>query len=158
MSQSKKTALPWMVVSALIIVFDQWSKYFVITHLTDTSIVHVLPFLNFILSFNQGAAFGFLHAESGWQIYFLSAISVLASLLLLVWLCRTPRFQWFHAMCISFVLGGAVGNLIDRIRLHMVIDFIDFHVKNWHYATFNVADSFVCMGAIGLIVSCGWRN
>lgn len=150
--KKNKTALPWVMLSVFIIALDQWSKYVVVTHLTEASVVRVLPFLNFILSFNAGSAFGFLNDQPGWQIYFLSIISVAVSLILVVWLFRIARSAWLLALPISLVLGGALGNLIDRIRFGYVIDFIDFHVKNWHYATFNVADSFVCVGAVCLIL------
>lgn len=147
-----KTAWPWIFLSVLIIALDQWSKYFVTTHFTETTIFHVFPFLNFILRFNNGAAFSFLGRASGWQIYLLSGISAAISVILMVWLSRLSRSAWCLALPISLILGGAIGNLIDRVRLHFVIDFIDFHVGNWHYATFNVADSAVCVGATFLIL------
>lgn len=147
-----KSALSWIVVSVLIVALDQWSKYFVTTHFSEATTVSVAPFLNFILRFNDGAAFSFLGAEGGWQIYLLSAISISISLILIVWLYRIARSEWCLAIPLSFVLGGAVGNLIDRLRLGFVVDFIDFHVKNWHFATFNVADSFVCVGATLLVL------
>jgi signal peptidase II len=136
----------------VIIGLDQLSKYIVIHTLNVTSVVHVLPFLNIIQRFNTGAAFSFLSTQAGWQIYLLSGISVLVSLVLIVWLSRMPRHEWWNALPIALVLGGAIGNLIDRVRFGFVIDFIDFHVGNWHYATFNIADSAVCVGAMWLVL------
>ena len=108
--------------------------------------------MNIIQRFNAGAAFSFLSNEGGWQIYVLSGIAVLVSFGLIVWLYRMPRYEWWNALPVSLVLGGALGNLIDRVRFGVVVDFIDFHVHNWHYATFNIADAAVCVGAAWLIL------
>lgn len=147
-----KKALPWIFISALIIALDQITKYIVLTHLTEQSVVHVFPFLNFILSFNAGASFGFLGAQNGWQVYLLSGVSIIVSVVLVIWLSRLSRSEWVLALPVSLVLGGALGNLIDRIRFGYVTDFIDFHVRNWHFATFNVADSAVSVGATWLVL------
>lgn len=151
MKKNKKSSL-WIVLSLFIIACDQFTKYYVVKNFTEQTVVHVLPFLNFILRFNPGASFSFLGNASGWQVYFLSGISIIVSLILIVWLCRLPRTEWLTALPVSLVLGGALGNLIDRIRFGFVTDFIDFHVHGWHYATFNVADSAVCVGAMWLMV------
>jgi signal peptidase II len=150
-SQSKK-AWPFLFVSLLIVIADQLVKYYFLTNYNIHTVVNVFPFLNFILRFNPGAAFSFLGSQQGWQIYLLSAISIIVSGVLIGWLCRLSRQEWWIALPVSFVLGGAIGNLIDRLRFGVVIDFIDFHIGNWHYATFNVADSFVCIGAFWIIV------
>lgn len=147
-----KTAWPWIFLSLLIVVLDQFIKYLVIRDISITQTVTVFPFLNLILRYNAGAAFSFLNSASGWQIYLLSSISISVSVILIIWLCYTPRREWWTAMPISLVIGGALGNLIDRIHDGYVIDFIDFHIKTWHYATFNIADSAVCVGATWLIV------
>lgn len=150
--QKNQTAVSWILLSILIIALDQWSKYFVAMSFTQTTVIHVLPFLNFILRFNDGAAFSFLNHQSGWQIYFLSGISMTISIILTIWLCRIKRSDGWVAMPVSFILGGAIGNFIDRVRLHVVIDFIDFHVGHWHFATFNVADAAVSVGATCLVL------
>lgn len=147
-----KTASSWVFLSLLIIVVDQLSKYVVAHHIAATQTVKVCAFLNFILRYNAGAAFSFLGAASGWQVYLLSGISITVSVVLIIWLSRLPRSEWLTALPISLVIGGALGNLIDRIHYGYVIDFIDFHIKTWHYATFNVADSAVCVGATWLIL------
>ena len=152
MISSRKKALPWIFISAFIIVLDQITKYIVLTHLTEQSVIHVLPFLNFILRFNAGASFSFLGNASGWQVYLLSGISIFVSIILIIWLSRLPRSEWVLALPVSMVLGGALGNLIDRVRFGYVTDFIDFHVRNWHFATFNVADSAVTVGATWLVL------
>jgi signal peptidase II len=151
MNKTKK-ASPWILVSVCIIICDQLTKYWIVKNFTEQTKIHVLPFLNFILRFNPGASFSFLGNEGGWQVYFLSGISIVVSFILCVWLCRLPRSEWMIAFPVSLVLGGAIGNLIDRIRVGFVTDFIDFHIHGWHYATFNIADSAVCVGATWLIV------
>lgn len=147
-----KKAWPWIAVSIVIIALDQLTKYFVLMHFTDQTVFRVSPFLNFILRFNAGAAFSFLGNAEGWQIYLLSGISIIISVALIIWLCRLSRSTWQLAFPISFILGGALGNLIDRVRFGYVIDFVDFHIGHWHYATFNIADSAVCVGAITLVL------
>ncbi|OGT43456.1 MAG: signal peptidase II [Gammaproteobacteria bacterium RIFCSPHIGHO2_12_FULL_40_19] len=149
---NQKTAWPWIFVSLFIIVCDQLTKYFILQHLTEQSVVHVFPFLNFILRFNAGASFSFLGNASGWQIYLLVGISAVVSVILISWLTRLPRNEWWTTLPISLVLGGALGNLIDRVRFGYVTDFIDFYVGNWHFATFNVADSAVSVGAAWLVL------
>lgn len=147
-----KTAWPWVGLSVLIILLDQYVKYWVLHHVTDQQTISLLPFLNIILRFNSGAAFSFLGNQDGWQVYFFSVISVLVSVVLFVWLCRLCRSDWMVAAPVSLVLGGALGNLIDRIHYGFVVDFIDFHINLWHFATFNIADSAVCVGAACLIL------
>lgn len=147
-----KTAWPWLILSFAIILLDQGAKHLVVSHVTALDEVHLLPFLNIILRFNAGAAFSFLGGQSGWQVYLLSVISVVVSVMLVAWLSQLPRREWWVACPVSLVLGGALGNLIDRIQYHYVIDFIDFHVGSWHFATFNIADAAVSVGATWLIV------
>ena len=122
-----KTAWPWLLLSALIILLDQVSKHLVLAHVTALDVVRVFPFLNIILRLNAGAAFSFLGSESGWQIYLLSVISVVVSVVLVAWLSQLPRREWWIAAPVSLVLGGALGNLIDRIHYGYVIDFVDFN-------------------------------
>ena len=147
-----KTAWPWLLLSALIILLDQVSKHLVLAHVTALDVVRVFPFLNIILRLNAGAAFSFLGSESGWQIYLLSVISVVVSVVLVAWLSQLPRREWWIAAPVSLVLGGALGNLIDRIHYGYVIDFVDFHLVDWHFATFNIADAAVSIGATWLII------
>ncbi|HLB56316.1 MAG TPA: signal peptidase II [Coxiellaceae bacterium] len=147
-----KKAIPWIFLSAFIIALDQFTKYLVLCHITRHTVIRIFPFLNFILSFNAGASFGFLGAQNGWQIYLLSGVSITVSVILIVWLCYLKRSEWMTALPVSLVLGGALGNLIDRIRFGFVTDFVDFHIGHWHFATFNVADSAVSVGATWLVL------
>lgn len=147
-----KTKWLWIVLSLLIVLLDQWSKNLVTHHLVPGDSINILPFLNLTLSYNNGAAFGFFNQTGGWQIYALTIFSFLVSLLLLIGLLCTHRRQKWLALSLSLILGGAFGNLIDRFRLHYVIDFIDFHFRSWHFATFNVADAAVTLGVILLFM------
>lgn len=142
----------WLVVSAFVVLLDQWSKYWVMTHMHPSEAIRLLPWLNIVLRFNQGAAFSFLSAAGGWQVLFLIVFVFAVSVTILVWLLRLPANESLSALALSLLLGGAVGNLIDRIRFGYVIDFIDFHIRSWHYATFNIADSAVCLGAFFLFI------
>ncbi|MBS0350707.1 MAG: lipoprotein signal peptidase [Proteobacteria bacterium] len=147
-----REAAAWFLVSALVIVLDQFSKYLVMNYLYVEQPVTLLPFFNLILRYNQGAAFSFLGQAGGWQVLFLSLISIVVIIILLIWLLRLTYPNSWIACGISLVIGGAAGNLIDRLRFSVVIDFFDFHVSNWHYATFNVADSAIVVGVIMLLL------
>ena len=152
MMMKTKKASPWLSLSALVIVFDQITKYRVVRHWAMGESIKILPFLNFTLNYNTGAAFSFLGAENGWQLYAFSALSFAIAILLIAWLSRTRRSDYVMAIGLSLVIGGALSNFIDRVFLGYVVDFIDFHIKDWHYATFNFADSAICIGAFLLMI------
>ena len=139
----------WIVV--LVVLLDQASKYLAEEFLILHQPVAIMPFLNFTLAYNTGAAFSFLHQAGGWQNTFFIVIALLMSLVLLVMLYKTPRRDLQLAISLWLVLGGALGNVIDRLRLQKVVDFIDFYVGEWHFATFNVADMAISIGAFLLI-------
>lgn len=146
-----KNAWPWLLLSVIVIAIDQLSKLYLNAHLTLGQPVEVLPFFNLTLAYNTGAAFSFLGEQAGWQIWVFASISLVVSIILMVWLLKTPRSEALLACSLSLILGGAVGNSIDRVLYGYVIDFADFHIGSWHFATFNVADSAVCIGA-GLLI------
>ncbi len=150
---SKKTALSWLWLSAFIVLLDQVSKYWVVNHLLYQDSIYLLPFLNVTHVYNSGAAFAFLSRAGGWQIYFFAALAFVITIFFMLWLRRTPRNFYWRAMGLALIIGGAVGNLIDRVLLHYVVDFIDFHIKGWHFATFNIADAAVSVGALCLLIS-----
>jgi signal peptidase II len=143
----------WLVLSVIVVILDQVSKCYAVEYLHFGESLRVLPFFSLTISYNPGAAFSFLGTAGGWQVYLLTAISIVMSVILLVWLLRFPSGYKIRALGVSLVLGGAVGNLIDRIRLNYVIDFLDFHLKTWHYPIFNLADTAISIGAILLIWS-----
>ena len=139
-------------IAPLVVIVDQISKYLAEEYLQLHQPFAVIPFLNFTLAYNTGAAFSFLHQAGGWQNTFFIWVAVLMSVVLLVMLYRAPRNQLQFTVAVWLVLGGAVGNLIDRLRLQKVVDFIDFYVGDWNFATFNVADMAISIGAFLLVV------
>ena len=155
MSEQKapqKPAWTWLWLSLVVIAIDQFSKYLVNTTLPYNKPLVLLPFFNFTLRYNAGAAFGFLGSENGWQVLLLMAVTIIVVCGLIVWLVRTPRSDWLTASALTLILGGACGNLIDRIQLGYVVDFLDFHIGAWQFATFNLADTAICIGAFFLII------
>lgn len=147
-----RKAAPWFLLSILVIMIDQFTKHLILQHISMGETIRLLPFFNFILSFNQGSAFGFLNQASGWQVLFFSAISVVVIIVLLIWLLRLTYPNAWTACAIGLVIGGAAGNLIDRLRFSVVVDFLDFHLGSWHYATFNFADSAIVAGVLMLLL------
>ncbi len=145
-------ATPWFLVSILVILLDQFTKFLVMSYLYVEQPLRLLPFFNLILRYNQGAAFSFLGGAGGWQILFLSIISIVVIIALLIWLLRLSYPSTWTACALSLIIGGAAGNLIDRIRFSFVIDFFDFHIGSWHYATFNLADSAIVVGVFMLLL------
>ena len=149
----KPNALPWLLLSLLVIGLDQLTKIIAVTALTPVGSIPVIPgFLNWTLAFNPGAAFSFLASEDGWQRWLFAILAIGVSAVLAFWLARTPRRDWRNAVPLALIIGGALGNLIDRLRLGHVIDFIHVHYQQWNYPAFNIADSAICIGAVLLIV------
>lgn len=146
------SSLRWFLFSIFVILLDQASKYWITHSLQVEESMRLSPFFNFTLRYNQGGAFSFLREAGGWQIIFLSAVSILVIIALSIWLLRLHYPNTWTACALSLVIGGAAGNLIDRLRLGNVIDFFDFHIGDWHYATFNVADSAIVIGIIMLLL------
>lgn len=138
-------------ISGLVVALDQASKYAAAKYLVRYAEVELLPFLNLTLVYNAGAAFGFLSGGSGWQNFLFSAIAVVACVAIFVMLRGLRPGDWVLAAALTLILGGALGNLIDRLAHGYVIDFIDFHFGGWHFWTFNIADSAITIGAIALI-------
>ncbi|RDI99764.1 lipoprotein signal peptidase [Dyella solisilvae] len=150
----KSNALPWLWLSAVVIVLDQLSKWWALTSLQPAGTPHpVIPgFLNWTLAFNTGAAFSFLANGSGWQRWFFVLLAVVISGVLVVWLARTARSDWKTAMPLALIIGGALGNLIDRLHASQVTDFIHVYFRDWSYPVFNLADCGITVGAVMLVV------
>ncbi|MFA5531227.1 MAG: signal peptidase II [Thiohalomonadaceae bacterium] len=141
----------WLWLSALVVVIDQVTKTLASNLLNLYEAVPVLPGLNLTLMHNTGAAFSFLSEEGGWQRWFFAAIALVVSTLLVLWLRRLPAAQrWLH-IAIALVIGGAIGNVWDRVVLGYVVDFIDVYAGRWHWPAFNVADSAITVGAVMLL-------
>jgi signal peptidase II len=144
--------LKWLWVSALVIVLDQLTKLWAGASLNYAEPVAILPSFNVTLLHNTGAAFSFLSQAGGWQRWFFAVIAVVISAVLLVWLKRLKPEQRWLAVALTLVLGGALGNVWDRITLGYVIDFIDVYYQSWHWPAFNIADSAIFVGAVMLII------
>lgn len=142
----------WGWLALLIVFADQLSKYLAETYLVLHQPVAIIPFFNFTLAYNTGAAFSFLHQAGGWQNTFFIVVALLMSMVLFVMLYRTPSKELQFSLALWLVLGGAVGNVIDRLRIQKVVDFIDFYIADWHFATFNIADIAISIGAFLLIM------
>ena len=142
----------WLWLTLLVILVDQWTKRLVTSRLDEFEAVVLLPVLDFMRLHNEGAAFSFLSNASGWQRWFFITLAIGVSGGILVWLRRLPaRGQNLLAAGLCLVMGGALGNVIDRTRLGHVIDFIRVHYAEWYFPAFNVADSAITIGA-GLLI------
>ena len=137
----------WLSLSALIVAVDQTAKYAVIQSLAIGKAIAVTPFFNLVLVYNPGAAFSFLSDAAGWQRWLFVAIALAASAWIVWLLNRYPR-QTLFSLALSLVLAGAAGNVVDRIFLGAVVDFLDVHAFGWHWPAFNVADSAITCGAV----------
>ncbi|NNJ78524.1 MAG: lipoprotein signal peptidase [Xanthomonadales bacterium] len=142
----------WLLVSAMVIVLDWQTKQLASYYLQLYRSEEVFSWLNITLAHNYGAAFSFLADAGGWQRWFFVSLASVISVVLLVWLVRLPRREWATALGLALILGGAIGNVVDRVRLGYVVDFIDVHFGGWHYPAFNVADSAITCGVILLLV------
>ena len=150
----KPNALIWLLLSALVIGLDQWSKAWVLSSLPEFTPVPVIDgFWNWYRTYNTGAAFSFLADAGGWQTVFFTALALAISGLLGWWLWRTPRGDWRQALPYALVIGGALGNVIDRLIHGHVIDFIQWHWRGHYWLAFNIADAAIIGGAIGIAVS-----
>lgn len=141
----------YFIVSVLVIILDQASKFWAIHTLVPFESDYILPFFNFTLAFNTGAAFSFLHNAGPWHHWLFAGISLGMSIFIIIWMFRLPKTELLSLLGLSLVLGGALGNLIDRAHLGAVIDFIQVHYQNHYWPTFNIADSAICIGA-GLLM------
>ena len=146
----------WLPATILLIVLDQLSKAWIVRHFSYGESLALLPVLNIDLRYNPGAAFSFLADATGWQRWFFAGLAIVGGLGILVWLRRlNARTQWVLALGLCFILAGAIGNLIDRLRLGHVIDFIEAHWKDASFPAFNLADSAITVGA-ALIILDAW--
>lgn len=148
-----RRAFTWYLLSLVMLIIDQWTKWLAETKLTFHEPVPVIePFLNWTLAYNYGAAFSFLADAGGWQKWFFSGLALIMSLFLIGYLIKAPRQAKLLSTGLALVLGGAVGNLIDRLLHGHVIDFIHVHNADvWHYPIFNIADMGISIG-VALIV------
>ncbi|MEM7194559.1 MAG: signal peptidase II [Pseudomonadota bacterium] len=142
----------YLLLAFLILVADQWTKALAQQHLSATSAVEITSFLQFVLVYNRGAAFGFLAGAGGWQLYLFAGLALVIAVVLPVWIWRCYKTNATLAIGLACVLGGAIGNLIDRLNLQYVVDFISLHYAGWYFPAFNIADIAITLGAICLIL------
>lgn len=154
-SQGLALTVMGMLILCLV-TMDQWTKSAVVASFEYAKAYHYLPFLNIRLIYNRGASFGWLADQGGWQVYFFSVIALLVVFVLLIWQQCARNYGRLHAVGVCLIVSGALGNLIDRMRLGYVVDFIDLHYANWHFATFNMADAAITLGAAAMVVAL-WR-
>ncbi len=150
-SQSEKGCLIWLWLTVLVIGLDYLTKQLAVTGLGYGDPLPVLPVFDLTLLYNYGAAFSFLSDAGGWQRWLFVLIALVVSVVLILWLKRTQRGLWWVGMALSLILGGALGNLYDRVVLGYVIDFISVHYQNRYFPAFNLADSAITLGAAVLI-------
>lgn len=146
-----KKNLYWLILTVVVIVLDQLTKHLIVANLQYGQPLEILPIFNLTLTHNPGAAFSFLSSAGGWQRWLFTGIAIAVSLYILFWLMRAEKHEWSIKIGLSFVLGGALGNLFDRLQHGFVIDFIQVHYHNWYFPDFNVADSAITIGAIFII-------
>ncbi len=141
----------WLWLSLLVILLDQSSKQLVESMLTLYESVRVAPFFDLTLLYNKGAAFSFLSDQGGWQRWFFVALAIGVCLGLTVWLYRLSAAEKWIAAAVSLIIGGAIGNVIDRVLFGQVIDFLHFHINQHYWPAFNIADSAITLG-VGLMI------
>ncbi len=144
--------LKWLWLTFVIVIFDQVTKYIASSTLVLYKPVAVMPMFNWTLMHNTGAAFSFLHDAGGWQRWFFAVIAIVVSIVIVVWLKRLQQYEKWQAAALALILGGAIGNVIDRIWLGYVVDFIDVYYQNSHWPAFNIADSAISIGVAILII------
>jgi len=154
---SRRGSLPYLALSLVVVALDQLTKLLIERHLAMFESVRVLPVLEITRLHNTGAAFSFLAEESGWQRWFFTALAIIVSIALALWLRRIDAQARVLATAVALILGGAIGNVIDRVRLGHVIDFIYAHWDRHYFPAFNVADSAICVGA-GLLLLDTWLS
>ncbi|AWK14493.1 signal peptidase II [Candidatus Fukatsuia symbiotica] len=150
--QLSSTGLRWLWLAAVVLVLDLTSKQWVIAHFSLHESMTLIPLLNITYAQNPGAAFSFLADKNGWQRWLFAFIAVVISLILMVFMYRSSSKQHMINCAYALIIGGALGNLFDRMVHGVVIDFIDFYVNDWHWPTFNLADTSICIGAILVVL------
>jgi signal peptidase II len=150
--------LPWLALAALVVAADQIAKYLIVAHYPLGGSTTVTSFFNIVRAHNPGAAFSFLAGASGWQRWFFVGLALAVSVFI-VWLLRAHSAQKLFAFSLSLILGGALGNVLDRLQHGYVVDYLDFHwywlaplFYRGHFPAFNIADAAITVGAIGLIL------
>jgi signal peptidase II len=151
------TRLKWLGLSLLAVILDQVSKLVLVSSMQLYQSIPITSFFKLTYVRNTGAAFSFLSEAGGWQRWFFAGLAIIISMVIAVWLTRLKQHETVLAVALSLVLGGAIGNLIDRLAYGYVIDFLDVYYENWHWPAFNIADSAITLGVVLMLLeSFGW--
>ena len=150
-TKSSGRMLPWLGLALLLLLADQFTKVLILGYYRLGDATYVSSFFNIVRVHNSGAAFSFLASASGWQRWFFTAIGLVAAIFI-VWMLRSHAGQKLFSFALSCILGGALGNVIDRSMHGYVVDFLDFHYAAWHFPAFNVADAAITVGAVCLVL------
>ena len=140
----------WLALALVVFAADQLTKELILSHYAYGGSTRITGFFNIVRAHNSGAAFSFLAGAAGWQRWFFTTVGIAAALFI-VWLLRQHAGQKLFSFALALLLGGAIGNVVDRLRHGYVVDFLDFHWAGWHFPAFNVADSAITVGAACLI-------
>jgi signal peptidase II len=144
--------LKWLWLTGLAVALDQASKLAIDASMQLYQSIELIPFFNLTYVRNTGAAFSFLSEAGGWQRWFFAVLAAIISMVLVVWLAKLKKHEILMAVSLSLILGGAIGNLIDRVLYGYVIDFLDVYYQAWHWPAFNVADSAITLGVILMLL------
>lgn len=155
----KESGLRWLWLAGIIFMADISIKLFVMKEMGYgwANRIEVLPFFNFLYVHNYGAAFSFLSDQAGWQRWFFTGIAIAVCSLLGYWMRKAPQTDKLNNMAYALIIGGAIGNVFDRLVHGFVVDYLDFYWGNYHWPAFNLADAAICIGA-GLIILDGFRT
>ena len=144
--------LKWLWLSVVVVSLDQITKYLADSMLQYHQPIPVIPMFNLTLSYNKGAAFSFLSDAGGWQRWFFTVLALVISVVLVAWVKRLTEKERWSAVALTLILGGAIGNVIDRVIFGHVIDFLDVYYQQWHWPIFNIADSAISIGVVVLLI------
>jgi len=151
--RAQRSAIRWLWLAFAVVVLDQATKLYIIANFELYDRIEVLPVFDITRLHNTGAAFSFLAGAGGWQRWFFIVLGLIVSSLVIAWLARLPlKGRGWLAVALSLVVGGAIGNVIDRIWLGYVVDFLSVHYNDWYFPAFNVADSAISVGAVILLI------
>ena len=145
------TLLPWLALALLLLMADQFTKVLILGYYKLGDATTITSFFNIVRVHNTGAAFSFLASASGWQRWFFTGIGITAAIFI-VWMLKSHPGQKLFSFAMACILGGAIGNVVDRTLHGYVVDFLDFHYAGWHFPAFNIADAAISVGAVCLIL------
>ncbi len=152
----KSSAIKWIWLSIAVIILDQITKYYISHQFSLYETLSLFPGLNLTYVHNTGAAFSFLSDAGGWQRWLFISLSSIISIILIVWMKRHPAADIWMAIALALILGGAIGNLIDRVMFGYVIDFIVVYYQRLYWPAFNIADSAISVGVVMMIIDSFW--